>query len=728
MGKTRIALQAAEYAWKQGQFLDGVFYVPLAGVKSISQLTALVAQAVNLRFAGSQLPFEQLLNYLKNKEMLLLLDNFDHLVTDESTVWLDKILQNAPAVTFLLTSRTKLNSRWEKNLQVEGMPYPQNDEWLTPWEFSSVRLFLDRSRAIGVEIPLTLENKASISRICANLMGMPLGIELAAGHTREYSCEEIASAIDHNLDFLITNFRDMPQRHRSLRAVFDASWQLLPAHDQQTFAALSVFQGSFNQQAAHAVAGAPRLLLAELIEKSLLMKIDQERFQLHNMLRLFTSAQLDDQNRALLKMLHAQYYAGWLHHLDEILYSSQQERILAEITRDHENLRASWNWIVENKEWQLLIQGIVTLRNYYNIKSRFLDGIEWLEPARKALLESRDEEDAPEALAMVQSRLASFYAWAGKRDQADHAFQQAMLMARQFLPPGEVGFVLLNMGYHTVMTSANYELAEQQFSDLRKFYQAAKNTHGEANALSALGALYNIVGKWDQSRACLEQSVSIFELYQDSHGLCSALTNLGNVHYLSGNLSEASRYFNEVVPLCQTIGDLSAEGIVLSNLGAIACETGNYSEAEQLLTRGLRRFQETNSPQSIVQATTMLCQVYRQIHQYKQAKAALQHAIEITLEQGLDRLVPHIVLELAQLYRWIGKKQAGLVLFYWVASAPASEAEHRRDAQNAIDQLLEVLAENEIIAAQDRACQIGIQQIQAELVEWVIPEEVLSTN
>jgi predicted ATPase/DNA-binding SARP family transcriptional activator/uncharacterized protein HemY len=722
MGKTRLALQAAEQAYQRGQFLDGVFYVPLAKVDSIPLLNAFIGQAIGLRFSGNHSPTDQLVSFLRQKEMLLVLDNFDHLVAEDSTQWFDKILENAPSITFLITSREKIQSRWERSFLVEGLPYPENDDWQNPLDYPSVRLFMERARAAGAEIELNAENKAGMCKIFQALMGMPLGIELAAVQARDFSCSEIASSILNNLAFLTSTYRDLPDRHRSLLAVFETSWELLPAQLRQVFASLGVFHGSFSRTAALEIAGASLEVLNILVEKSLLRKTPQGRFQLHNMLRLFADQQLDQETRAGLESCHARYYTNWLGLQYAHISTGQQVAILREISEDYENIFAAWNWCLEHQEYEQLIQAVGVLRQFFSIKSRFHEGINWLEPARQKLMELELVDKAGEALARIEARLAAFYARVGYHDKALKSFEMALTLAQKYTDSHETGFILLNLGFFTLMSSANFDLAEQQFLDALRNYQKVNDIYGEANVLSALGGLYNIIGKWDESQACLEKSVSIFTTHKDTHGLCSALTNLGNVYYLRGDLENARRYYLEVVPLCQQIGDLNSQGIILSNLGAIASEKGEYTEAEQLLQQGLKVFYKLNSPMLISQANTMLSKIYRSTGQFQSAKETLQQAFELTFEQEMEGLFPHILFELANLYQSLEQNQASLILFYWVAAAPASEAEHRRDARIAIEKLQQCLDQPATLEAQGKACRLDLRQVQSDLANWVIPE------
>jgi len=292
VGKTRLALQVA--AQQTHAFLHGVYFVPLADVTSTGFLVPAIATALRLAFHGEEDSRKQLLNYLREKEMLLVLDNFEHLL--EGSGLLVEILQTAPEVKLLVTSRECLHLRWEWLFPVEGLKVPEEEQAPRPEDYSAVRLFLQLARRWQPRFSWE-EEKPAVVRICRLVEGLPLGIELAAAWVRECSCADIAQELENNLDFLATSMRDMPSRHRSLRAVFDHSWSLLSEEERHVFRRLAVFRGGFRAEAARQVAAASPGLLAALENKSLLHRNTTGRYEMHGLLRQYVEEKLRETKR-----------------------------------------------------------------------------------------------------------------------------------------------------------------------------------------------------------------------------------------------------------------------------------------------------------------------------------------------------------------------------------------------------------------------------------------------
>src|SRR4051794_34428737 len=306
-GKTRLALEAA--ARRVDRYQHGVHFVPLASVSSPDFLAPALAESIQFAVDGAHSGFsaqEQLLDYLSERCTLLVLDNFEHLV--EGSGLLSELVDRAPHVELLTTSRERLNVQSEWVLDVEGLGVAENGNG----NASAVRLFVERAKQV---VPgFAVDDAAEVLRICRLVDGMPLGIELAASWVSVLSCTEIADEIEGSIDFLATSKRDVPERHRSLRAAIDQSWRLLTDEQRGAFSRLSVFRGSFDRAAAIAVTGADLRLLSELVAKSLLRRPDFGRFELHELLRQYAAEQLTASpgEEAAARERHAGHYAAML--------------------------------------------------------------------------------------------------------------------------------------------------------------------------------------------------------------------------------------------------------------------------------------------------------------------------------------------------------------------------------------------------------------------------------
>ena len=242
IGKTRLAIQAARQL--QAHFTHGVHFVPLQPVRSANFLVSAIADALDKPLPGPAEPETQLSNYLHDKEILLILDNFEHLLPQGGAEQLTRILSRAPKLKLLVTSREVLNLQEEWLYPVRGLPFPKNGQTDRLETYDAVRLFVERAQRVRRDFALA-EEQAGVVRICHLVEGMPLALEIAASWTKTVSCEVIAGEIERNFNFLTTELRNMPERHRRMQAIFDQSWKLLTTAEQDVFKQLSVFQGGF---------------------------------------------------------------------------------------------------------------------------------------------------------------------------------------------------------------------------------------------------------------------------------------------------------------------------------------------------------------------------------------------------------------------------------------------------------------------------------------------------
>ncbi len=349
VGKTRLALAAATSL--RDAFAAGACWVPLAGLSATGDaaaqtdgLAGTILAALGMSAGGQRAPADELCEVLRERALLLVLDNCEHLGVVGPLV--AELLAAAPGLRVLATSRERLSVSGEELLILGGLPVPdeQAEEVL---HAAAVQLFVARAqrqvRSFGEDAATLL----GVARLCRLLEGMPLGIELAAHWIGEYTPDEIATALRSDLAFLEARDRQIPDRHRSLRAVFDYSWRLLPGHEQQALARLSVFAGGFDRAAALAVAETRSATLAALVDKSLLRRLGVGRYSMHELLRQFAAQQLTAADeRTAVEARHGTYYLGFVAARGRRLGRDQPREAAAEIQAEIDNVHQAWNWAV----------------------------------------------------------------------------------------------------------------------------------------------------------------------------------------------------------------------------------------------------------------------------------------------------------------------------------------------------------------------------------------------
>lgn len=555
VGKTRLALAAAQRLIPSGFFLNGLRFVSLANAHTAAALPTLIAAELGLTFKGHTPPAEQLAAALAGEEMLLILDNLEQLMAgsagEETADFLAYLLARAPLLTLLVTSRRRLQLQEEWLFDVAGLGLPAPDEGEAATTSDAVQLFLQMAARLQRQFRPTPPDLAAIVSLCQRLEGLPLGIELAAGWLRQLSCPEIARKLDESIDLLATGLRNVPARQRSMTAVFDYSWALLPPTAQAVLARLSLFAGGFTLAAATAVAGAGNAELTTLVEHSLLRVEGDGRYTQHTLLRQLSAARLTPAEQAAAAEAHAHFYAALLHSQEAHLDGPQANTLLADLRRDGANLTAAWAWGLAQQAVDLLAQLAGGLAYLEETQGAFLLGYERFTAVTGDWLVATD---AGRLLAgRCRAYQGRFAHQLGRFEEAEVLYRESVDWLRPLPPSPALALALTHWG----------ELARQQ-GDLA----AARPRH--------------------------EESLAIFRQWRDAQGMARALLHMANLAFVSGQLPEAARQYEEGLAICQQLGSFRQTAVFQDNLGAVSIELGEYERAEQTLTAALARRQAIN--------------------------------------------------------------------------------------------------------------------------------------
>lgn len=396
-GKTRLAIQAAIrlIEAKTDKCSDGIWFVSLASLQSSDSIPQTIAEAMGYTLFERGTEFlQQLVDYIRPRNLILILDNFEHLISAESLKVITEINNRAPRVQLLITSRSRLNIYGEQLFPVTGLQIPQVEtSGPIEWEhFSAIRLFLQCARRVQPTFEVKAENLVVVIQICQLVGGMPLGIELAASWLELLPLNEIAVEINRSLDFLETDQANLPERQRSIRAIFNSSWELLTDEEQQAFLRLCVVVGSFTYEAAQKITGTSLNTLLGLANKSWLQLVDGGKFQIHELMRQYGEEFIRTEPKVWqeAKARHASYYADLV--ADQALKMRGPDQIDGMITIDGEfdlNIKAAWEWLVTHNGWNVIVDKIILgLFHYVTIVKRFDDLLPLLRVAQLELAES----------------------------------------------------------------------------------------------------------------------------------------------------------------------------------------------------------------------------------------------------------------------------------------------------------------------------------------------------
>ena len=634
MGKTRLALQAGRQALSR--FRDGVWLARLEGVETADHLPTAVADAVGLPLSGKQSPQAQLLAYLQERELLLLLDNFEHLPTGGEL--LVELLEAAPGLKLLLTSREAMNLYEEWLLPVEGLPFPPENgaagaAGAAAESFDAVKLFQQRARRVDLSFSLA-EQIAAVTDICRRLWGMPLAIELAAAWARAIPCQEIARQIADNLAAPESSAPNLPARHRSMTAVFDHSWRLLRPAERQLARRLAVFQGGFSVTAAGEALAATRRDLSSLADKALLRLTADGRYEFHPLIQAYAAAKLADHpaEQQETEAGRSQFFAAFLQAREPHLHDSQQQTVLAEAYREMENVRAGWRWALAQRQTTLLAAYLETFATVYLARSQFSAGQALFSEAAAALADAPSE---PVLLARLLTWQARFDILLGGYDAAEAALQQAVGILRPLAEPRLLGRALSGGLGQLCLRRGDLTQSIAHLEEGLPLLEMAEDWPGQAEALLHLSTARSFVAESEQTE--VEQALAIYERLGDRMGMIRALIQLGNSENAQGEYGAAVAHYERGLALSQEIGDRQTEASCLINLAVIAKWRQEYENSRDLSQRSMSLFRENGAQMGVATALNNLGDLAQLSAAYAEAQNWYAESLAIRRQAG-DRL------------------------------------------------------------------------------------------
>jgi predicted ATPase/DNA-binding SARP family transcriptional activator/Tfp pilus assembly protein PilF len=597
VGKTRLAARAGERAAQRGRFPDGTVFFPLADVSAAGQLPAALVTGLGLELDEQQDPRTQLLDYLRPRECLLVLDNVEQLL--DGVDLLVEILHAAPRVRLIVTSRLPLDLWAEQRLVLEGLDYPEQGEEgflaSSPTHVSSdigaisressVQLFTHAVRRRRPDFELSASNAREVLRICSLVQGMPLALELAAPWVPMMDCAAIAEAIEQDLALLTTSARDVPDRHRSMEAVLAGSWRLLSQREQAMLAQLSVLRGSFDLAAAAAVAGVTLLDLASLVDRCLVARVGDGQYQLHELLRQFADrmqGSLPDADPDGVWERYSRHYLGLVSAHTSALYGGEPRRVVGALARQIPNVRRAWEWAAGRTQVTQLMESLEAIGRFWELGALFDDALAML------------------ALAVDQMDAAIDAAPCGRR-----------LLVRLLVCQAHVLEIRRRVDDGIRTAERALTLAERW-----------EDGEGAAEARSVLGEILPHRGEFATATTELERACDYFGAAGSTRHLALALRRLGVVRWRAGAYAEAGEYLDRSRALQESLGDYWELGRVYSALAGVAFEQGDAQRALGRAHEALRLYEASDDRRNVAAVRGNLALVYMRLGQFDMA---LQH-------------------------------------------------------------------------------------------------------
>jgi len=681
IGKTRLAIRVA--ADCADQFDDGVFFVPFQPLNSPEFIVSTIADVVDFQFGQGGDLKQQLLQYMRERSTLLVLDNFEHLL--DKAELLTEIIEAAPDLKLLVTSREALNLQEEWLYPVGGLLYPETDDADQPGAYSAIQLFVERARQVRSDLSLAHE-QAAVIRVCQLVEGMPLALELAAVWAKALPTDEIAVEIQRNVDFLSTSMRNVPQRHQSMRAVFEQTWQRLTDEERRVFSALSVFRGGFRREAAQAVTGVSVRVLSDLGDKSLLTRDPDGRYQIYDLLRQYAQARLEaiPEEATNTHDLHSAYYARFLDEREGDLNSARQRKVSSEIEADIGNIRAAWSWSVDHAIVENINKLEEPLFQFYSIRGIFLEGIEAFERAVQ-MLDNGDRQTGL-SLAKVLCDLGTLYLRAGELERARATLERSWLLYSQRSERPALGAgwdPRLPLGA-TYLGLGNVDLAVTLGQDAYREHTLREDQINLTRTCVMLAMTARVLGQYEDARHYAQQGYACTVVTGDEFMGSYCLYEWGRLSQLLGDMDDAKRRLQASYTLQKDFGDLKGIAGTLTTLGRIALLEGDHAEARRCYEQARTIYHDLGVDGELAICLEGMGNSARAIGHYGEARRYLREALQLS-RQHLASLTPSIFVGIGELLLETGQQARGIELLAFALHHPASDQDTKERAQQLLN-------------------------------------------
>jgi predicted ATPase/class 3 adenylate cyclase/uncharacterized protein HemY len=609
-GKTRLSLQVAADLLEEKS--DGVWLVELAPLTDPPLVPQAVASALAVREEAGQPLLETLVENLKTKQVLLILDNCEHLLSGCAAL-ADRLLRSCPQVQILASSRERLGTAGETAYPLPSLQTPDprrlpSVEDLT--EFAAVRLFLDRTMAAAPSFRLTHQNAAAVAQVCRRLDGIPLAIELAAARVKVLTVEQIAARLDDRFRLLTVGNRAALPRQQTLRAMIDWSYDLLSEPERMLLRRLAVFTGGWTLEAAEGVGGGDGIdewevldLLTQLVDKSLVPVEEdgggQARYHLLETVRQYSLDKLRESGEAeVVRAGHMEYFLQLTQAARPNRIGAEQEVWLARLETEHDNLRAALEWLFTQGRANEAATMVVALVDFWWQRG-------WIREGRDALAR---------CLAMEED------------------LEDARLRAGLHRQAGWLAYL-----------QADYEEANEHQERGLSLSRELHDREGEANALNNLALTAQAQGRTQEARQLFESSLAIVRHLGDELKQAGRLSNLGLLAIRGGEYGEARERLNEAQEIYQRHRDVQGMAACLCNLTDLALRQQDWGEAETLGQQSLQLFRQLEDRPGIAVTLANLAEAATHCSVYDEAEQWLREALSISVEAGLRALLPTLL-------------------------------------------------------------------------------------
>jgi predicted ATPase/DNA-binding CsgD family transcriptional regulator len=639
IGKTRLAIEVATQLLED--FTDGVYFVALSPLRDPDMVLPTIAHTLGLKESGNETLTERLCTYLRDKQLLLVLDNFEHLMPAAHVV--EQLLTTSPELKLLVTSREVLHLRAEQQFSVPPLAVPDRKhvaqvQSLT--QYPALELFLQRARAVKHDFQWNTTNAQPLTNICTRLDGLPLAIELAAARIGMLSLQALLARLDHSLQILTHGPTDLPERQQTLRKTIAWSYELLNAEEQRLFRRLSIFVGGCSFEAIEAACnalgdgdGAAHIFesVTSLIDKSLLQSTGQEgevtRLAMLETIReyglecLTISGAMEATRHA-----HAAYYLQLAEEAAPNWFGPEQKAWFDRLELEHDNLRTALNWLLEQGEESESIEMALRLGEalwyFWLIQFHRSEGQDFLE---RALARSKGIKVNVRAKALLAA--GNLAGYRGDFDRGEVLCQESLALFREVRDTIGVGRAVFHLGI-VAYTRGDFATARSRFEESLALHNELGDKEYIENSLFFLACICIYQGEHIHGRSLAEASLLLSRVMGDKEGVYSALRLLAREYfYFQGNVAKATDLYKECLTLSRELNE--GEGEVLGDLGEVYLYQGNLTMARSLLEESIALLQRQDEQTNKAWSLSLLAKLAAVQDDYTTARAHYEECLRI---------------------------------------------------------------------------------------------------
>lgn len=667
IGKTRLAIEAATR--NINHFPDGIWMANLELLTTADDIVPAVVTALELELQDGRNLQQQLLDYLSSKRILLIMDNFEHLLDGVGLV--TDMLEAAPGLQILATSREALKLREEWIRHIRGLDVPNNEQESDVENYSAVQLFVEGARRVQGDFSLAAM-QACVVRLCQMVEGLPLALELAASWLKVMPCAMIITEMQRSLDFLESRLGNMPARHRSMSAAFDQSWHLLSAEEQAVFKKLAVFRGGFFREAVAFVTGVTLSTLSNLVDKALLRVDANGRYHLHSLLRQYAEEKLTGSTQDYITACdrHCHYYTDFLHERESAINYGDNRQAHIEVEAELDNIRRAMAWALEQRNTAQLGKAIATFTAVYFRKSLWKEGYTLFERIVALARSTRDDGVLWRAL----TSQGWFAHCLSDYEQAARFYEQALSIGRQ-------------SGWHGPLKYRGFLML--RLSEM------------------AMG-----LGKLDKARQYMDEiSTEIDQAGKPRSRTLWILETRGRIAYLAGDYQEAQKLLQEGLTIARSAHNQSGIVVISNHLAYVYLAQGAYTAAQRSFAESLAHGQEFNFGRRVTRSLVGLGLAACYLEEINAARSYFSQALETARENGNDLETLYVINGIAELLMTEGREAQALELLAYVHQHPTADWEVRVKAAQLLNRLESTLSSEMVAQAGQRAKALDLDTI-----------------